>query len=264
MKGIILAGGFGNRLKPLTEITNKHLLPVYNKPMIFYPLETLLSAGIKEVLVVIGPEYAGGFYSLLGNGSRFGCNITYKCQEDALGIAHALNLASDFVGRDTMAVILGDNIYEENLASEISSFKNGAKIFLRETEDARRFGVAEIDKRNNRVISIEEKPAVPKSNYAVTGLYLYDNQVFDYISQLRPSDRGELEITDVNNKYIQTGQLAAALLKGDWTDAGTFESLHHANNVARNKHFKGDEVLREPRKIRQEHVRNVDREDVKN
>lgn len=235
MKGIILAGGFGNRLKPLTSITNKHLLPVFSKPMIMYPLETLTSAGIEDVLVVIGPEYAGGFFTLLGDGSRFQARIVYKCQEQAQGIAHALSLAQDFVGDDSAAVILGDNIYEEDLSAEISSFKEGAKIFLKETEDAKRFGVAEIDQKSGKVLSIEEKPSFPKSNYAVTGLYLYDKTVFGRIKNLSPSTRGEYEITDVNNSYIKTGNLASAILKADWTDAGTFESLFHANEVAKRK-----------------------------
>lgn len=235
MKGIILAGGFGNRLKPLTGITNKHLLPVYNKPMIMYPMQTLTDAGINEILVVIGPEYAGGFFTLLGDGSRFDCSIIYKCQEQAQGIAHALSLARGFVAGESCAVILGDNIYEEDLSTEIKNFESGAKIFLKETADARRFGVAEMEISTGRVISIEEKPSFPKSNFAVTGLYLYDNTVFDRIERLSPSHRGEYEITDVNNFYLKSAELKAAILKEDWTDAGTFESLFHANQVAKRK-----------------------------
>lgn len=234
MKGVILAGGFGNRLKPLTSITNKHLLPVYNKPMILYPLETLTAAGIEEFLFVIGPEYAGGFFSLLGNGSNYGCNIVYRCQEDALGIAHALSLAKEFAAGDSIAVILGDNIYEDTLAEPIKNFTTGAHIFLKSVADAERFGVAEIDD-TGRVLSIEEKPKQPKSDYAVTGLYLYDNHVFDYIDQLKPSARGEYEITDVNNRYIADQVMHSSVLSGDWTDSGTFESLFHANSIARNK-----------------------------
>jgi glucose-1-phosphate thymidylyltransferase len=234
MKGIILAGGNGRRLSPLTEVTNKHLLPVYDRPMIYYPLETLKQAGISEILIVTGKEYAGGFLKLLGSGRSIGCKFTFEVQEDALGIAHALGLAEEFVDGQSCAVILGDNIFEDDMGPFIKTYSgNGAQVFLKETPDSKRFGVAEL--RDGRVIGIEEKPTNPKSNYAVTGLYLYDSQVFNVIRTLKPSGRGELEITDVNNHYVKENTMSASILKGDWTDCGTFESLYHANTIAREK-----------------------------
>ena len=234
MKGILLAGGNGRRLGYLTQVTNKHLLAVYDKPMIFFPLQTLLDCGIKDILIVSGRDHVGGFLSLLGSGDKFGAHFTYKVQDTAGGIAEALGLAEDFVGNDTCAVILGDNIFEDQMGGFVQEFAKGgqgAHIFLKEAENAARFGVAELD--GNRVLNIEEKPEHPKTNYAVTGFYLYDSSVFQTIKTLRPSGRGELEITDVNNAYIGTGTMTASILKGDWTDAGTFESLHHANVLAR-------------------------------
>ncbi|PIQ77724.1 spore coat protein [Candidatus Peregrinibacteria bacterium CG11_big_fil_rev_8_21_14_0_20_46_8] len=231
MKGIILAGGHGNRLKPLTEVTNKHLLPVYNKPMIFYPLNTLIGAGIRDILIVTGSEYAGGFLKLLGSGRDYGCRFTFEVQEEALGIAHALSLAEDFVDKDYMAVMLGDNILEDQVASTMAAFHGGAHIFLKEIQDAQRFGVAEIE--DGVVTRILEKPKNPPTNLAVTGLYLYDNEIFDIVRNLTPSARGEFEITDVNNVYIERGRMSYTTLNGAWTDAGTFESLHRANQVAR-------------------------------
>ena len=237
MKGIVLAGGEGNRLKPLTEVTNKHLLPIYNKPMIFYPIETLTKAGIHDILVVSGPKHAGMFLQLLGEGKRLGCRLHFRVQERAGGIAQALSLAQDFVGDENCAVILGDNIFEDNLTRHIEKFykKKGAHIFLKELDDAFRFGVAEV--KRSKVINIEEKPKHPKSNYAVTGLYLFDNTVFDIIAGLKPSNRGEYEITDVNNAYIKRKQLTATILKKRWTDAGTFESLFRANDITRDIHI---------------------------
>jgi glucose-1-phosphate thymidylyltransferase len=233
MKGIILAGGEGNRLKPLTEVTNKHLLPIYNKPMIFYPLKTLIEADIREILIISGPKHAGMFLQLLGEGHKFGCSLHFRVQEQAQGIAHALGLAKNFIGNENCAVILGDNIFEENLGKQIKAFKGkkGAHIFLKKTPEANRFGVAEL--KGNKVIGIEEKPKQPKSNYAVTGLYLYDPKVFEIITCLNPSKRGEYEITDVNNEYVKRGELTATILKKRWTDAGTFESLFRANEIAR-------------------------------
>ncbi len=233
MKGIILAGGNGRRLGYLTEVTNKHLLAVYDKPMIFFPLQTLLDCGIRDILIVSGRDHVEGFLRLLGSGVKFGARFTYKVQDEAGGIAQALSLAEDFVGSDSCAVILGDNIFENNLGEHVRAFgdKRGAHIFLKEVADADRFGVAELDGDN--VISIEEKPSVPKSNYAVSGFYLYDSDVFTIIKTLRPSGRQELEITDVNNAYIDRSIMTATRLDGDWTDAGTFESLHHANVLAR-------------------------------
>lgn len=233
MKGVILAGGNGRRLGYLTEVTNKHLLAVYDKPMIFFPLQTLLSCGIRDILIVSGRDHVEGFLRLLGSGVKFNARFTYKVQDEAGGIAQALSLAEDFVGTDSCAVILGDNIFEDDLGEYVRTFEGrvGSHIFLKEVEDADRFGVAEL--QGDKVISIEEKPAHPKSNYAVSGFYLYDSQVFTIIKTLSPSGRNELEITDVNNAYIERGTMTATVLKHDWTDAGTFESLHHANVLAR-------------------------------
>lgn len=232
MKGIILAGGNGRRLNPLTDVTNKHLLPVYDKPMILYPLNTLLQTGIREVLIVTGREYAGGFIKLLGSGREFGARFMFEVQEDALGIAHALSLAEDFADGEDVAVILGDNIYEDNLVSPVNDFRSGAHVFLKETDDAQRFGVAEI--KGDKIIGIEEKPEHPKSKYAVTGFYIYDSKVFDAVKTIKPSGRGELEITDVNNYYVNEGKMTYTMLDGEWTDSGTFESLYKANTIARN------------------------------
>jgi glucose-1-phosphate thymidylyltransferase len=233
MKGVLLAGGNGRRLNPLTDITNKHLLPVYNKPMILYPLQTLTDAGIKDILVITGREYAGGFLKLLGSGRNYGCSLTYEIQDEAGGIAQALGLAEDFADGKNIAVILGDNIFEDNFRSDIQDFRGqkGARIFLKKTKDASRFGVAELD--GDKIVNIEEKPSNPKTDLAVTGFYLYDSGVFDVIKNLQPSGRGELEITDVNNHYIKQGLMKAHTVEGNWTDAGTFESLYRANRVAR-------------------------------
>ncbi len=233
MKGILLAGGNGRRLGQLTVVTNKHLLPVYDKPMIFYPLQTLIDAGLREILIVSAKDHAGGFLKLLGSGKDFGCKFWYEVQEEAGGIAQALGLAEKFVGDDQVAVILGDNIFEDNFLEPVQNFKkqNGAQIFLKNVDDANRFGVAEL--KNELVVSIEEKPQQPKSNSAVTGFYLYNHDVFEIIKTLKPSGRGELEITDVNNHYIQKGLMKANFVQGEWTDAGTFESLYRANRIAR-------------------------------
>ena len=236
MKGIILAGGTGSRLYPLTKVTNKHLLPVYDQPMIYYPLYTLVNAGITEIMIVSGRGHAGHFLELLGSGAEFGVRLTYEIQEKAGGIAEALGLADSWADDDNVAVILGDNIFEDNVKADISSFKNGAKIFLKEVPDASRFGVVELQK--DKVISIEEKPKIPKSNYAVTGLYLYDSKVFSIIKNLKPSGRGELEITDVNNAYLKKGNMQYAILKGYWSDAGTFNSLMRASMLVQ-KHSTG-------------------------
>lgn len=232
MKGIILAGGTGSRLYPLTKVTNKHLLPIYDKPMIYYPLQTLVNAGMEDIMIISGRGHAGHFLELLGSGSEFGVNLTYEIQEEAGGIAQALGLAEDFADNESVAVILGDNIFQDNVRDEVWSFKSGAKIFLKEVPDSNRFGVAEI--KGERIISIEEKPAAPKSNLAVTGLYIYDTEVFDVIHTLKPSARGELEITDVNNEFIRTGKMSYSVLSGFWSDAGTFESLFRASELVRN------------------------------
>jgi len=231
MKGIILAGGNGRRMEPITLVTNKHLLAVYDKPMIFFPLATLLQAKLKEILIVTGKEHIGGFVRLLGSGKNYGVKFFYEVQEEAGGIAQALGLAEHFADGDSCAVILGDNIYEDDFADDIYNFKEGAKIFLKDIPDANRFGIAEL--KGDKVVNIEEKPKTPKSNYAVTGLYLYDNSVFNVVKTLKPSGRGELEITDVNNHYIQNEKMQAGFVKGDWSDAGTFESLFRANRIAR-------------------------------
>jgi glucose-1-phosphate thymidylyltransferase len=211
---------------PLTKVTNKHLLPVYDKPMIFYPLQTLVNAGIREIMIVSGRGHAGHFLELLGSGIEFGVQLTYEIQEKAGGIAEALGLAESWADEDPVAVILGDNIFQDSIQPDVNSFQEGAKIFLKEVPDAQRFGVAEID--GDCVISIEEKPKKPKSTYAVTGLYLYAPDVFSVIKTLKPSGRGELEITDVNNNYIERGEMQFSLLKGFWSDAGTFDSLLRA------------------------------------
>ena len=236
MKGVILAGGTGSRLHPLTKITNKHLLPVYDKPMIYYPLQTLVDAGITQILLVTGGRNSGDFLRLLANGKEFGLNhLNYTYQEGEGGIADALGLAEHFADGEKICVILGDNIIEKDIRHAVEDFcrqDQGAKILLKEVHDAQRFGVAEI--RDGRIVGIEEKPLHPKSNYAVTGIYMYDQTVFDKIRHLVPSRRGELEITDVNNLYISEGTMTFSHLEGWWTDAGTFESLLRATNLVAN------------------------------
>lgn len=233
MKGVVLAGGTGSRLSPLTRVTNKHLLPIYDKPMVYYPIQTLVNAGIQEILLVTGGKNAGDFLRLLGNGREFGLkHINYTYQEGEGGIAEALGLAEHFADGEEVCVILGDNIIETNVQHAVQNFRKqkvGARIILKEVENADRFGVAEV--QGNRVVRIEEKPRSPKSNYAVIGIYLYDSTVFQKIRRLKPSGRGELEITDVNNFYIEEGTLSYEILEGWWTDAGTFESLLRANNL---------------------------------
>jgi glucose-1-phosphate thymidylyltransferase len=233
MKGVVLAGGTGSRLNPLTRVTNKHLLPIYDKPMVYYPIQTLVNAGIEEILLVTGGKNAGDFLRLLGNGKDFGLkHLNYTYQEGEGGIAEALGLAEFFAAGEPICVILGDNIIENNICHAVDNFRtqsSGAKILLKEVEDADRFGVADVQGKN--VVGIEEKPKNPKSNYAVIGIYLYDASVFEKIHRLKPSGRGELEITDVNNFYIAEKTLTYEVLDGWWTDAGTFESLHRANSL---------------------------------
>lgn len=235
MRGIVLAGGKGTRLLPVTRVTNKHLLPVYNKPMIYYPLEALKACGVTNTLLISGREHAGHFLNLLGSGRALGIDLSYDLQEEAGGIAEALGIAEDFSDGEKIAVILGDNIFTDfrELKKGVWDFKRqrrGAKIFLRETNEAQRFGVAEV--QGGKIIGIEEKPKYPKSNLAVTGFYLYDNQVFDIIRTLKPSRRGELEITDVNNRYITRGQMTFQRVQGEWTDAGTIDTLLRASMLA--------------------------------
>ncbi|OGJ15856.1 spore coat protein [Candidatus Pacearchaeota archaeon RBG_13_36_9] len=234
MKGVILAGGKGSRLSPLTLITNKHLLPVYNQPMIHYPIQTLKNIGVKEILIVSGRNHVGHFLELLGSGEDSGLRFSYTIQEREGGIAEALALAENFAGGEPVAVVLGDNIFEDHFKEDALSFKEGARIFLKEVVDPERFGVAELDS-NNKVENIVEKPTSPKTNYAVTGLYIYDADVFKIIKTLKPSARGELEITDVNNQYISKGKMDARFVKGFWSDTGTFESLHRASAFLREK-----------------------------
>jgi len=233
MKGVILAGGSGTRLGLLTEVTNKHLLPVYDKPMIFYSLQKLLEAGIKDILIVSGPEHSVHFQRLLGSGRKFNARFTYEIQDQAGGIAQALSLAEDFSDNDNVAVILGDNIFEDNFKEDIKNFKDGAKIFLKKTKEVKNFGIAEVV--GDKVKNIEEKPKNPKTNYVVTGFYLYSPEVFNIIKKLKPSNRGELEITDVNNYYIKKGEMKFSMVKGFWIDAGTFDSLFQASKLIMEK-----------------------------
>lgn len=225
MKGVVLAGGTGSRMMPLTKVTNKHLLPVGRKPMIYYPVEKLRDCGLKEILLVTGVEHMGDIVNLLGSGREFGVNFTYRVQDEAGGIAQALALAENFAGGDKLCVILGDNIFEDSLTRFAEAFREqprGARVILKEVPDPHRFGVAEI--KEGKVLSVEEKPKQPRSNLAVTGIYFYDNQVFDITRMQKPSARGEMEITDVNNEYLKRGQLAFDVFSGWWSDAGTFES----------------------------------------
>lgn len=240
MKGVVLAGGTGSRLFPLTKVTNKHLMPIYDKPMIYYPIQTMADAGIDEIMVVTGGRNSGDFLRLLGNGKDFGLKrLNYAYQEGEGGIADALSLAEHFADGDKICVILGDNIIEGDIRKAADAFRSqerGAKILLKEVTDAERFGVAEF--RGDKVIGIEEKPMRPKSNYAVTGIYMYDGTVFDKVNKLVPSDRNELEITDVNNFYIHEGTMTFDFLEGWWTDAGTFESLLRAGNLVAQSRMK--------------------------
>ena len=233
MKGVILAGGLGKRLSPLTKITNKHLLPIYCKPMIYYPIQTLVDAGVGEILIVTGGMHAGEFLRLLGNGAEFGLkHINYTYQEGEGGIAEALKLAEHFADNDKIVVMLGDNIVEKSIKKHVDAFRKqdgGARILLKEVDDPERFGVAAF--KGKQIVAIEEKPKKAKSKYAVTGVYMYDEKVFDIARKLKPSARGELEITDVNNEYLRRGELEYGILDGWWTDSGTFDSLLRANNL---------------------------------
>lgn len=237
MKGIILAGGMATRLRPLTKVTNKHLLPVYNKPMIYYPIETLVNAGIKDIMIVSGKGHAGHFLELLRSGKDFGARFSYGVQEEPGGIAQALSLCDDFADNDKIVVMLGDNILEDEIGKAVKDFKaqeKGAKVFLKEVDNPKSFGIAEVE--GDKIINIVEKPEEPKSNLAVIGLYMFDNQVWDIIKTLKPSGRGELEITDVNNFYVQQGTMTFSQLKGWWGDGGeSYDSLLEAGILARKK-----------------------------
>ncbi|MDP1510159.1 sugar phosphate nucleotidyltransferase [Paenibacillus sp. CMAA1739] len=235
MKGIILAGGTGSRLFPLTKVTNKHLLPVGKYPMIFHSIYKLKQANITDILIVTGKEHMGDVVNLLGSGREMGVAFTFKVQDEAGGIAQALDLAENFIGKDQMVVILGDNVFEDDISPFVQNFRKqntGAKLLLQKVHDPQRFGVAEI--QNQRIVSIEEKPLLPKSDYAVTGIYMFDHNVFNIVKTLKPSTRGELEITDVNNAYIANGTLTYDILQGWWTDAGTHTSLARANELTQN------------------------------
>ncbi len=241
MKGVILAGGNGTRLRPITNVTNKHLLPVYDKPMIYYPLNFLAGLGIKDLILISGREFAGDFANLLGDGSELGVDITYKVQEKPMGIAHAAGIAEKFAGGDSIITILGDNLFYvgkgekeaiRKLVREFDAHPDGAYVFLKEVADPERFGVA-VFGNDGSIVGFEEKPKVPKSNYALTGLYMYDNTLFEKVRKLKPSWRGELELTDVNNAYVAEKKLKHYILKGDWTDAGTFDTLVKANVIAK-------------------------------
>jgi glucose-1-phosphate thymidylyltransferase len=240
VKGIILAGGLGSRLRPLTKVTNKHLLPIYDRPMIYYPLQTLCDAGITEIMIVTGGNNAGDFLKLLGNGRDFGLpHIAYTYQDGEGGIADALKLCEHFAAGDSVVVMLGDNIIQNSILPHVERFRrqrSGCRLLLKEVQDPERFGVAEFS--GDRIVGIEEKPKVPKSTYAVTGIYMYDNVVFDYARDLKPSARGELEITDVNNAYIATGDCYYDILEGWWTDAGQFESLYRATQLVAEERMK--------------------------
>lgn len=234
MKGIILSGGSGTRLRPLTKITSKQLLPIYNRPMIYYPLNTLIKAGIKEILVIVAPERAGDYLNLLGSGKEFGVKFTYEIQDKPAGLPQAFTIGESFIGDDDVAMILGDNIFENDFSEEIRSFKKGAKVFAKKVSDPERFGVVKFDE-NMRAVKIEEKPQEWISDYALTGLYVYDNRVIQAAKDCVPSSRGEFEIVDLHNYYLQLGELDVAIVDGEWLDAGTFDSLYHAQQLAKEK-----------------------------
>lgn len=237
MKGIILAGGRATRLRPLTKITSKQLLPVYDKPMIYYPIETLTTAGIKDILIIVAPEYAGQFLNLLGTGSEFGAKFTYEIQEEPRGLPDAFILGEQFIGNDAVTLILGDNIFDHNFSESIQNFQKGGCVFAKEVPDPERYGVIDFDEKNN-VMSIVEKPENPKSNFAMVGIYILDNRATAFAKNISPSERGELEIPDVINQYKDCGELKVKVIDGSWHDAGTFDSLLEANNYWAQKNKK--------------------------
>jgi glucose-1-phosphate thymidylyltransferase len=234
MKGIILSGGHGTRLSPCTKVTSKQLLPIYHKPMIYYPLNTLIKAGIKEIMIIVAPERAGDYLNLLGSGKEFGVKFTYEVQDKPAGIAQAFTIGENFIDDDDVTLILGDNIFEDDLSSAIKDFKSGAKVFAKKVPDPERFGVVKFDAQM-KAEKIVEKPKDWMSDYAVTGLYVYDNRVVEIAKNLQPSGRGELEITDINIKYLEMGELEVGIVNGAWIDAGTFDSLLAAQNLAKEK-----------------------------
>ena len=234
MKGIILSGGSATRLRPCTKVASKQLLPVYNRPMIYYPLNTLIKAGVKEILIIVSPERAGDYLNLLGSGKEFGVKFTYEIQDKPKGLAEAFIIGENFIDEDNVAMILGDNIFEDDFTQDIKNFKSGGKIFAKEVSDPERFGIVEFNKKN-KAVSIEEKPKNPKSSYCVTGLYIYDSRAIQAAKSLKPSARGELEITDLNNWYLKKGELDVSMVEGEWIDAGTFDSLLRAQIFAKEK-----------------------------
>jgi glucose-1-phosphate thymidylyltransferase len=231
MKGIILSGGEGTRMRPLTRVTSKQLLPIYNKPMIFYPLGKLIDAGIKDILIIVAPDHCGDYMKLLGSGREFGVRFTYEIQDKPEGLAQAFLIGEEFIGDDSVAMILGDNIFEDDFSASLKNFQSGGLVFAVKVPDPERSGVVEFDDKMN-VLSIEEKPKKPKSNYIIPGMYIYDNRVIEAAKQVKPSARAELEITELHNWYLQKGELRVELLKGQWIDAGTFESFHRAHELA--------------------------------
>jgi glucose-1-phosphate thymidylyltransferase len=234
MRGIILSGGSGTRLSPLTKITSKQLLPIYNRPMIYYPLNTLVKAGIKEILIIVSPERAGDYLNLLGSGKQFGCKFTYEIQDHPRGLADAFIIGENFIDQESVCMILGDNIFEDDLTVEIKNFKTGGKVFAKKVPDPERFGVVKFDDKM-KAVEIKEKPKDWISDYAITGLYIYDNRIVEAAKSVKPSERGELEITDLHNWYLQKGELEVAMVNGEWIDAGTFDSLLKAQNLAKEK-----------------------------
>ncbi len=234
MRGIILSGGSATRLRPCTKVTSKQLLPIYNRPMIYYPLNTLIKAGVKEILIIVAPERAGDYLNLLGSGRQFGVKLTYEIQDKPRGLAEAFIIGENFIDEDNVTLILGDNIFEDDFTEDIRSFQKGAKIFAKKVKDPERFGVVEINNKAE-VLSIEEKPLKPKSNLAITGLYIYDHRVIDVAKTLKPSARGELEIVDLHNWYLARHELEVSLVHGAWIDAGTFDSLLEAQSLARDR-----------------------------
>ena len=234
MRGIILSGGSGTRLSPLTKITSKQLLPVYNRPMIFYPLNTLIKADIKEILIIVAPERAGDYLNLLGSGRQFGCKFTYEIQDKPRGLADAFIIGENFIDNESVCMILGDNIFEDDLSEEIKNFKTGGKVFAKQVPDPERFGVVKFDERM-KAVAIKEKPQIWLSDFALTGLYIYDASVVEVAKNVKPSARGELEITDLHNWYLERDELTVSMIKGEWIDTGTFESLLRAQNLAKAK-----------------------------
>lgn len=242
MKGIILAGGAGTRLHPITKVTSKQLLPIYNKPMIYYPLHTLKTAGIRDILIIVAPDHAGDFVNFLGSGREFGCRFSYEVQDKPEGLAQAFLIGEEFIGGDSVCMILGDNLFEDDFSEAMTSFQSGGLIFAKEVSDPERFGVVKIkEKREKRedgfleVVSIEEKPEIPKSNLAVTGLYVYDSTVVEKVKRLKPSARGELEVTDLNRVYLEEENLQCRKISGEWFDTGTFEAMYQATSFVRDR-----------------------------